>query len=246
MKRNMYWPVTFIFSAIILAANLIALQPASAAVIYSQPLRTNPTFGGQFSNAGGQIVADQFILTNAASITGVRWWGFYNGLPAPPNDEMEFTLQFLGDEGGQPMPVPDAEYITQALVTDSGYHIEYDPGGYHLGLPVYQFDALLSSPFIIDANDMTWLSVFESDPLTPDAGDSQWLWSASQSNPGDMSAYRNGRGGPWQPYDSIYSNLSFELIGDPILTVNEPNSIALVGLGLMSIMVVGAMRKSRA
>jgi hypothetical protein len=60
----------------VLLAAVLLFAPAG---LYGQSLYEQaPTISyGLFSNAGGLIAADQFVLKETAAITAVRCWGFF-------------------------------------------------------------------------------------------------------------------------------------------------------------------------
>ncbi len=60
----------------VLLAAVLLFAPVG---LYGQSLYEQaPTIsGGLFSNAGGLIAADQFVLKETAAITAIRWCGFF-------------------------------------------------------------------------------------------------------------------------------------------------------------------------
>ena len=62
-----------------LVAAIAALIMFAPVKLYGQSVyeQAPTTSGGLFSNAGGLIAADQFVLKEPAAITAIRWCGFF-------------------------------------------------------------------------------------------------------------------------------------------------------------------------
>ena len=73
-----------------------------AGVIYDQPV-PNQTDRGPFSELGGQEIADQFVVSSAATVTGVRWSGSQFDCDLNPSvTSLNFVIRFFADASGLP------------------------------------------------------------------------------------------------------------------------------------------------
>src|SRR5437867_10364555 len=89
----------------VLLAAVLLFAPAglSGQSLYEQA----PTIsGGLSSNAGGLIAADQFVLKGAATITAIRWCGFFQNESIVLSDgepaQFRFRISFFEDNSGVP------------------------------------------------------------------------------------------------------------------------------------------------
>jgi hypothetical protein len=58
---------------------ILLMSTADGAVLYEQAPQVVTGVPGVYSNSGGQIVSDQFIVPLDSRITAVQWFGTYDG-----------------------------------------------------------------------------------------------------------------------------------------------------------------------
>jgi len=73
--------------------------PASGAVLFEHPLDSNQEGLSSTGHARGQVGADQFVIPNWATITGVRWYG-YRSCFGDPGTSQAFEIAFFSDQNG--------------------------------------------------------------------------------------------------------------------------------------------------
>ncbi len=171
-------------AALISFAVFFAVDTSHAVVLFEQT--PNLDFMGHFSNSGSAIVADQFILPEKATLTGLRWYGYYVADLDPGVTSLDFQIRFYNEKSG----LPDAllyETIVPASVVDSGLVFA---AGKHAGKKVYEFTAGSIGPFEFSGGKTVWISISEADASTFLRGDTQWLWARS-SNSLQLSARFN-------------------------------------------------------
>jgi hypothetical protein len=190
---NATWDKTFGVAAIgrVLLAALVALfcavpgaATARADIVYDQP----PVFPAQFSSwtsdvdpaNNGWRAWDNFTLSQATSISGVNWQGFYldtitreNNPVAPETESWE--LSFWSNFDGQPSAPIQSQILPVAAVTTT-FVASTSFLGYTV--PVFDFHADLT-PFLAQTGTTYWLSVLSNSPtFNP-------LWSWMQGTGGD-------------------------------------------------------------
>ena len=218
-----------------LALSIISLVCARSAVgqvlIYEQPFAPNDNLEGFFSNVRGQVGADQFELSEDATVTYLQWYGFYTVDLDPNITSRDFELNFFGDEIGLPSPNPINQQIVTAQIQDTGFRVtlyrcsldRFEGGNPTFSCEsrraekVYQFSAVLTIPFPVTAGETNWISIA--------AIQANWLWKHSPSSPGGTKAYRNQRFSPpssWSTVDSPYDQLAFSLYSHQQASLPSP------------------------
>lgn len=209
-----------------LAVFLLGL-PAQADVIYDNG--GSELSGGLYSDSAIPIfVANEFSLDPGANtITDVHWWGFYYiGSTAGPDD---FSILIYADTGSGPEATPSVLDVNVGSVTatDTGM---LDSSGH----TVYAYSVDIS-PVNLTANTTYWLSIVNA---TTSQDSSFWVWSLSDSSPGDHVQVDLGDGFGELPY----GQMAFTLTNDGV--VPEPASIMLMGLGLGGIALRARRKRS--
>ena len=134
--------------------------------VVHQPLA--PTAGGEFSNLGpsNQQVADDFSVMQQTTLTSLSWQGRYWGAASPP-DPVDFSIRFYTTIG---------ETVTVSPLQEVDVSVDAFPTGLMFdSTPWLQYTASL--PGLTIDPGRYWVSVVETDPRTPMAGSSQWLWA---------------------------------------------------------------------
>lgn len=181
---------------------------AQAAVLYSQgPVPGGVSIDSTFSLADdfGTQNADSYLLPGPSSVTAFRWWG------TDAADADRFVVRRF-DTLTSTAPPALAGTLTSAPVVgllDSG------------GLQIFQYDFALATALAL--NGSGFLSVFYD--IDPQAA--MWYWI--EGTGGDGGSYFRGAelsnwDGPAAP------DLAFAVIGEQLLSVPEPSSIALLAI----------------
>ncbi|MCP4249282.1 MAG: VWA domain-containing protein [bacterium] len=146
-----------------------------------------------------QLIADNFLLAQANTITGLRWWGGYgNGLGFPADDD--FTLSLHADAGGLPGALLWQEQVGDDVIRIATGQVIASGAG-DAGEFVYQAD--FSESFVAQAGTTYWLVI--SNDTT---GDSR-VWGWEQSSVGDGALAASLDGGPWF---GAMTDVAFELL----------------------------------
>lgn len=148
--------------------------------IYGQPTEGNYGYLSDLDPTpdGTWVAADDFTLTQTATVTSLRWFGFYgNGVAADT-----FLILIFQDAGGVPGSSPIYQMypssVTRTQVSGSS---------------LYQYNLTLSPTFSASAGIRYWLSIVNNLP-----GSSYWAWMAG--GPGNNQLAGSGSlYGPWTP-----------------------------------------------
>lgn len=151
---------------------------------------TNPSLIAYPSDLDSDILAaERYTLPGPDGITGIRWWGFFSGLPSE-----EFQIQISPDAGGAP-GTPETVHSVVASAIDTGYTFN--------NRPLYQFDAVLPTPELRLDGWITIVSVADMN-----------LFSWANTTMGSSLAQQYNTGS-WNP---LYTDLAFCLVTDPLPT----------------------------
>ena len=154
---------------------------------------------GVFSNFGGQIAADQFMLSRKLVTAGFVWWGHFGSdlelafdLPWPPSMSkcMKFKLAIHADNAGLPAPNALLTRIVSPLIIDTGFRVNSGP---QAGRAIYCFGVRASVPI---AKGTHWLCIGRSSNAVI-TGNNQFQWCFSF--------------GPQPNFDFAYSNTNPQL-----------------------------------
>lgn len=176
------------------------------------------------SNHPGQITrADDFMCYDPAPIVAVRWWGSYSET-SPRTEQPGFWKQmdisFHFSDGGQhPYSLPLNPYISlQTVLAQEIWSGIYDAAGE----PVYEYNAYLVEPFNQEPGTEYFIDI--DDPI-----EQTWGWHQAQYQQMDFHAMQTpNHVGPWVTGGEV--DLAFELM------IPEPATIALLGLGALSLL----------
>lgn len=190
---------------------------ANAETVFSQPAVVGMATMSDFdpSVAWGnhyQFAADDFILSEAAEITEVRWWGLYQKEkpaqnvqpPYPyPLPASNFTIRFFDDNDGIPGSVIlEVNSIGNCNPTPLVYT------GVDSETHYFEYSYRLEDPASIEGGRTYWLSIADSTASFPDDIFFSWLKSDSSNwsyclEPGGLTG--------WTPYDGS-PGMAFDLI----------------------------------
>jgi hypothetical protein len=179
------------------------------------------------SMRGWYIAADDYMCENPLPVTDVHWWGSYwNPSPGSPQLINGFTISFYSD-----VPADDAgnfshpgDLLYEAYVSGNCNETYYGYSAFD-STNVYQYDTILRKPFEQEYGKIYWLSIvvdqgWEMPPF--------WGWHNSYNHWND-SAVQSYMQEPWYPIYGGGQDLAFEL------TVPEPATIVLLGIGALSL-----------
>jgi TonB family protein len=200
MRRG--WPV------LLAAAMIFAPDELCGRSLYEQA----PTIsGGLFSNAGGLLAADQFVLKEAAVITAVRWYGFFQSASIVLSEGelagFRFRISFFEDGSG----VPGRQISRQ----DVSVRVRNTGVRTRLNIPdklptIYEFTAATLQPVAVNVGASVWISIsaVEAPAL--------WLWSRSVAGVTDTLAVKDEARNQSKPLDwksnGKFGQLAFTLI----------------------------------
>ena len=214
MPRHLALTLALIFT-------LIGSTAVQAAPLVLRPLA--PGLAGEYSNFGPpgethQQVADMFMLTQAATLHSLTWYGRYDALYSTA-DPIDFAVRIFADSSGSP------ELSPSWATSESVYAIPV--GEYSPGVPWLEYSVTLPG-WSLGAGTY-WLSIVEAHAPTRPYGSTQWLWGDT-----DARGWRALRGGDDLAWvSSLDTSHAFTLEG----SVPDPGStlflfgIALAGLG---------------
>jgi hypothetical protein len=169
---------------------------------------SDSAFYNNFGDPYWQRLADEVVLSQAAVIDHISFFGFYN-LDNPP----EFETMRIRWYGARINGLPDEAQDLYEQSIDNPSRV----GTGHLiapeGQQVYLYGAKLSAPVGLDANTLYWLEIAQIGEF-----DTTWRWEFSLTDQNGQ-AYINPATHDWRHTTGITADTAFQLIGTP-----EPSS----------------------
>jgi hypothetical protein len=197
------------------------------------------TDGG--STNGSHVAADDFLCNSSQSITDVRWWGSYLIPSGRCRSINGFSIRFYSD-----VPASSAgefshpgDLLYQSHINNYCNETLY---GYSADdkTDIYQYDAILASPFAQISGTVYWLSiVVDQDFAKPPP----WEWHNSNTSWNGAAVQASFVGGGWDSRTDR-DDLAFYLTtvsAEPAMStptsivVPEPATVCLLGLGALSL-----------
>jgi hypothetical protein len=199
---------------------LLVASPLQADILFSQPvINGGVALASDFARA--QQEADNFALSQSASVQTIQWWGAYANNDMPTDN---FTLRFFADTAGNPAQTPFVN-VSLAGVTRTATNLLDN-----LGDTIYAYQATLPSSVLIDGATTYYLSVVNN------TGDWDWVGSGPGTHwarPDDASAWT---------VSSNATDFAFELSGT---SVPEPSTLLLLAIGTVGTIGWACRRKRR-
>jgi hypothetical protein len=191
-----------------LALGLLA-QAAQATTVFNNGL---PDLAGGVNMSAG-TVAEDFTLSSETILTGLRFWSIQS---AASDYTGSLTLSFYSNAAGAPGSLlASATGALAATATGSSTGFGYAE---------YVFDLSMSLDLLAGTY---WIGLGNS-PANP-GNPSEMLWETTASGSGATARYFDGG------WNDSTQNLAFRIDGrvvDPLPSVPEPSTLALLGLGL--------------
>lgn len=165
-----------------------------------------------------QQSADDFRLSEPATVTHVNWWGFHFENVAPPDETMRIRLYTVRLSDGLPGDLLFEESFANPDRIDTGREIVI--GG---GPREYRYQAALGAPIDLDPGVEYWIEIVQVGD--PNSG-FRWELSRAETN---GRAYWNNLVPDWTR-GTATSDLAFQLVIPEPITA----SMLLVGLAFAS------------
>jgi hypothetical protein len=207
---------------------------AKAQIIYDNGVGT--TGYGYYADASNTAAGDDtaagivFTATQSGTVNDVDFSGiFYSGTEAT-GDTFALNLNTASTTTGPGTPII-SDSFTSYLETAVGTHVT--GAGAHL--TVYQFDGSLAVPFTLTAGSTYYFSISD---LT--SGQDDFAVVVSNSVPPGGSTREYSVSTTPGTYDTSTDPLAFQLKN---LVVPEPGECALMGLGLLGLLVARGWRR---
>jgi hypothetical protein len=212
------------FTAAVLLLLSAQTGPARAGILYTASPDYSSTSFSSTTEAGAEQESSAFMLTASATVTGINFWGDYNGNAIFTDS---FTIAIYDGVG---TPNATAIFTTMAVSltrTDLGF-----TGA--RGNEEYSYTASLATSFDATAGTQYYVAVLDSGL--------NWLWQLDGSG---TNYYRTGGDPtPWIT-STITEQDAFQLTGNAIAAA-EPASLSLLGLGALSLAGYGWRRRAPA
>jgi hypothetical protein len=188
------------------------------------PASQNPSDGffadGISSNGGqfyAQAIADNFSLSQASTITTIRFWG----------SSENFVFPDLTNFSDWDVVIMDSSLnvVSSSLVPKANFTITAT--GLSNSLAGQEFKMELGTNIALGAGNY----VFHVGSINVSPGDDAWAWSEALSGDGDGSQFINNFDG--NGWIGLGGDSAFELEGQP---VPEPASMIALGLGAAAVL----------
>ncbi len=171
-----------------------------------------------------QQIADDFMLTEAADIRRIVFWGFYGGdfdlFPEPAPEMETFRVRFYGARPGDGLPDDDNILFNEEFLDpfrmETGTLIGTGPAP-----PEYVYQIDLPSALALDAATPYWLEIVQAGDI-----DSHFRWEVSVAEQTPF-AFKNINISDWQ-LTTIQADTAFQLS-----TIPEPATLLFLVLGLL-------------
>lgn len=198
------------------------------------------------------IPADDFTLTEAASITSVQWQGaYFDGRPpgSPSPAATRFLVEFFDTINGQPgnlLVPPNNLTVTPAEAHET--FVDFLPGfsdpddllfSGGNGLFIYNYRVDFSTPVHLEAGQQYWLGLSAFLPI--DSTGFDWLVPVGTGGNG-ASVSLSGSGDPFP----LHFDTNFALYSADTASTPEPAPLTTVGLAIVFLFVVSGRRSRRA
>lgn len=207
---------------VLIAATVFGLGEARATVLYEAlPAGTHNT--GAVSGGGVITAFDDFSLSDAATVTTVRWLGRFSN----PTDQ--FAVGFYeSDSQTDPFKAPLASPFFEVTSTAVETANPLDPIGLSRN---YELD--LGTGALLDPDTFYFISI-------KNLSTSFWQW---QNDPGGLATIRLGDGSHQLFNGTLFFTLEGELAaGEPPIALAGPPAAAILALGLLGISNVRRLR----
>jgi hypothetical protein len=236
------WSSLVVAITCVTVAALSTPATASAQVLFSNP----PNGGDAYGTPEGERIANDFMLSSAASISSFTWWA----MEATVNPTLTATFDWAisADDGNHPAASAIASGTATNLVGhDSPTYLCCAFNGN--GFAVYEFTQAVSS-LSLSAGTRYWLSISNFS-----GGDGTTFWAAAAFS-GDDELMNPGAGwvSPVRPgfhadgalclSGPVESCSEFPAAGSPVSAAPEPASLVLLATGFAGIAGIVRRRKN--
>lgn len=179
-----------------------------------------------------QFAADDFVLSQPATIRRVSWWSFYGGNddtqvePPPPTQTIRLRLYEQRLSDGLPGNVLFEEFVVDPWREYAGFEVLV---GAHP--PAFRYEVDLSTPWPLAAGTPYWFGVAQMGLPT-----STYRWVYSWPPVGSPGSYINPLVNDWMSSGSEW-NVAFSMS-----TIPEPSSATLLAVMILT-SVIGPRRR---
>ena len=203
--------------------------------LYNAAVSQNQASGAQYQTY------DDFSLAGGGTVSQLTWQGFYwnrlnhNANPPAPNTT-SFQVGFFQNNLGLPGTLVAGPIVLTSvkstIVGNSTFN--GDP------VQIRNYSANLQSSFSASPGTTYWLSIVSFASGAPP----EWLWTSGQGGDNYSAQTQYGVSLTQIPRDRAFALYAANLGEAPPPLIPEPGSIVLSGLGLVSWLVLEALRRA--